>query len=290
MQAVPSRGRLGVREPRGPDERSSNQGPLAAPNTLQVRGPASLLQGDRARDLLTCGRGPDRVSGPRGAACRPGKGPRRARARARALACVKRPGAHGAPPRRRGWPARAPFPALSAAARPAAACRCSALQEQKGELRKRLSYTTHKLEKLETEFDSTRHYLEIELRRAQEELEKVTEKLRRYGGRGRARGAGPRDPPPEEPRPLLSCRSRSQMWRPRLSPASCPAQPSQAGRDPGSGYCQDRPFPGAPSSSVHPFSCILGGAAAWHTQPSPDPPWPTGALATIPWVSDRKRT
>ncbi|KAM5239927.1 brain-enriched guanylate kinase-associated protein isoform 4-T4 [Hipposideros larvatus] len=67
----------------------------------------------------------------------------------------------------------------SAAARPAAACRCSALQEQKGELRKRLSYTTHKLEKLETEFDSTRHYLEIELRRAQEELEKVTEKLRR---------------------------------------------------------------------------------------------------------------
>ncbi|XP_060015852.1 brain-enriched guanylate kinase-associated protein isoform X1 [Lagenorhynchus albirostris] len=68
---------------------------------------------------------------------------------------------------------------LSAAARPAAACRCSALQEQKGELRKRLSYTTHKLEKLETEFDSTRHYLEIELRRAQEELEKVTEKLRR---------------------------------------------------------------------------------------------------------------
>lgn len=56
---------------------------------------------------------------------------------------------------------------------------CSALQEQKGELRKRLSYTTHKLEKLETEFGSTRHYLEIELRRAQEELDKVTEKLRK---------------------------------------------------------------------------------------------------------------
>ncbi|XP_028927625.2 brain-enriched guanylate kinase-associated protein isoform X2 [Ornithorhynchus anatinus] len=53
------------------------------------------------------------------------------------------------------------------------------LPEQKGELRKRLSYTTHKLEMLESEFDSTRHYLEIELRRAQEELEKVTEKLRR---------------------------------------------------------------------------------------------------------------
>ncbi|XP_036061764.1 brain-enriched guanylate kinase-associated protein isoform X4 [Onychomys torridus] len=55
----------------------------------------------------------------------------------------------------------------------------SALQEQKGELRKRLSYTTHRLEKLETEFGSTRHYLEIELRRAQEELDKVTEKLRK---------------------------------------------------------------------------------------------------------------
>ncbi|XP_035422737.1 brain-enriched guanylate kinase-associated protein [Cygnus atratus] len=50
----------------------------------------------------------------------------------------------------------------------------STLQEQKGELRKRLSYTTHKLEMLETEFDSTRQYLEIELRRAQEELEKST--------------------------------------------------------------------------------------------------------------------
>uniref|UniRef100_A0A2K6M2R7 Brain enriched guanylate kinase associated n=1 Tax=Rhinopithecus bieti TaxID=61621 RepID=A0A2K6M2R7_RHIBE len=59
------------------------------------------------------------------------------------------------------------------------AAEVGACSEQKGELRKRLSYTTHKLEKLETEFDSTRHYLEIELRRAQEELEKVTEKLRR---------------------------------------------------------------------------------------------------------------
>ncbi|KAA8582114.1 hypothetical protein FQN60_008854, partial [Etheostoma spectabile] len=32
---------------------------------------------------------------------------------------------------------------------------------------------------VETEFDSTRQYLETELRRAQEELEKFTEKLRR---------------------------------------------------------------------------------------------------------------
>ncbi|KAG2457692.1 BEGIN protein, partial [Polypterus senegalus] len=55
---------------------------------------------------------------------------------------------------------------------------CS-LQEQKEDLRKRLTYTTHKLEMLESEFDSTRQYLETELRRAQEELEKLTEKLRR---------------------------------------------------------------------------------------------------------------
>ncbi|XP_075471183.1 brain-enriched guanylate kinase-associated protein isoform X2 [Ascaphus truei] len=55
----------------------------------------------------------------------------------------------------------------------------SSLQDQKEELQKRLSYTTHKLEMLETEFDSTRQYLETELRRAQEELDKVTEKLRR---------------------------------------------------------------------------------------------------------------
>uniref|UniRef100_A0AAY4DLZ8 Brain-enriched guanylate kinase-associated protein n=1 Tax=Denticeps clupeoides TaxID=299321 RepID=A0AAY4DLZ8_9TELE len=55
----------------------------------------------------------------------------------------------------------------------------SSLQEQKEDLRKRLSYTTQKLELLETEFDSTRQYLETELRRAQEELEKFTDKLRR---------------------------------------------------------------------------------------------------------------
>ncbi|XP_077322777.1 brain-enriched guanylate kinase-associated protein isoform X4 [Lithobates pipiens] len=55
----------------------------------------------------------------------------------------------------------------------------SSLQDQKEEVQKRLSYTTHKLEMLESEFDSTRQYLETELRRAQEELEKVTEKLRR---------------------------------------------------------------------------------------------------------------
>uniref|UniRef100_A0A4W5N4S4 Uncharacterized protein n=1 Tax=Hucho hucho TaxID=62062 RepID=A0A4W5N4S4_9TELE len=55
----------------------------------------------------------------------------------------------------------------------------SSLHDHKDDLRKRLSYTTHKLEMVESEFDSTRQYLETELRRAQEELEKFTDKLRR---------------------------------------------------------------------------------------------------------------
>ncbi|XP_066529495.1 brain-enriched guanylate kinase-associated protein isoform X1 [Hoplias malabaricus] len=55
----------------------------------------------------------------------------------------------------------------------------SSVQEQKEDLQKRLSYTTHKLEMLESEFDSTRQYLEAELLRAQVELEKCTEKLNR---------------------------------------------------------------------------------------------------------------
>ncbi|XP_039873655.1 brain-enriched guanylate kinase-associated protein isoform X2 [Simochromis diagramma] len=55
----------------------------------------------------------------------------------------------------------------------------SSLLEQKEDLRKRLNYTTHKLELLQSEFDSTRQYLETELRRAQEELDKFTDKLRR---------------------------------------------------------------------------------------------------------------
>ncbi|XP_077443917.1 brain-enriched guanylate kinase-associated protein isoform X3 [Stigmatopora argus] len=55
----------------------------------------------------------------------------------------------------------------------------SSMLEQKEELRKRLSYTTHKLELLQSEFDATRQYLETELRRAQEELDKFTDKLRR---------------------------------------------------------------------------------------------------------------
>ncbi|KAK0153371.1 Brain-enriched guanylate kinase-associated protein [Merluccius polli] len=55
----------------------------------------------------------------------------------------------------------------------------SSVHDHKEDLRKRLSFTTHKLEMVEMEFDSTRQYLETELRRAQEELDKFTDKLRR---------------------------------------------------------------------------------------------------------------
>ncbi|XP_016382666.1 brain-enriched guanylate kinase-associated protein-like [Sinocyclocheilus rhinocerous] len=58
-------------------------------------------------------------------------------------------------------------------------CLCSWLQEQKEDLRRRLGCTTHKLQQLQSEFESTRQYLETELRRAQDQLDKLTEKLRR---------------------------------------------------------------------------------------------------------------
>uniref|UniRef100_A0A672KPP9 Brain-enriched guanylate kinase-associated protein-like n=1 Tax=Sinocyclocheilus grahami TaxID=75366 RepID=A0A672KPP9_SINGR len=56
---------------------------------------------------------------------------------------------------------------------------CSSLQEQKEDLRRHLGCTTHKLQQLQSEFESTRQYLETELRRAQDQLDKFTERLRR---------------------------------------------------------------------------------------------------------------
>uniref|UniRef100_A0A672M7B8 Uncharacterized protein n=1 Tax=Sinocyclocheilus grahami TaxID=75366 RepID=A0A672M7B8_SINGR len=58
-------------------------------------------------------------------------------------------------------------------------CLCSWLQEQKEDLRRCLGCTTHKLQQLQSEFESTRQYLEMELRRAQDQLDKLSEKLRR---------------------------------------------------------------------------------------------------------------
>ncbi|XP_078503565.1 tight junction-associated protein 1 [Lissotriton helveticus] len=57
--------------------------------------------------------------------------------------------------------------------------RIQLLQHQNEELRRRLAYTTSKMETLEREVDSGRHYLEMELSRNQEELEKFKDKFRR---------------------------------------------------------------------------------------------------------------
>ncbi|XP_072544999.1 brain-enriched guanylate kinase-associated protein [Salminus brasiliensis] len=53
------------------------------------------------------------------------------------------------------------------------------MQDQKENLQKHLSHTTHKLEMLESEFDTTRQNLEKELQQAQEELDKFIDKLHR---------------------------------------------------------------------------------------------------------------
>lgn len=58
-------------------------------------------------------------------------------------------------------------------------CLCSCLREQTEDLRRRLGCSTHKLQTLQSESESTRQYLETELRRAQDQLDKFTEKLRR---------------------------------------------------------------------------------------------------------------
>ncbi|KAM3930675.1 tight junction-associated protein 1 isoform 2-T3 [Leptodactylus fuscus] len=53
------------------------------------------------------------------------------------------------------------------------------LQHQNDELRRRLAYTTTKMEAMEHEVDASRHYLEVELSRNREELEKLKDKFRR---------------------------------------------------------------------------------------------------------------
>ncbi|XP_075060604.1 tight junction-associated protein 1 [Mixophyes fleayi] len=53
------------------------------------------------------------------------------------------------------------------------------LQHQNDELRRSLAYATTKMEAMEHEVDASRHYLEIELSRSREELEKLKDKFRR---------------------------------------------------------------------------------------------------------------
>ncbi|XP_069464912.1 tight junction-associated protein 1 isoform X2 [Ambystoma mexicanum] len=62
---------------------------------------------------------------------------------------------------------------------PSDAARVQLLQHQNEDLRRRLAYTTSKIETMEREVDSGRHYLEMELVRNQEELEKFKDKFRR---------------------------------------------------------------------------------------------------------------
>ncbi|XP_007896428.1 tight junction-associated protein 1 isoform X2 [Callorhinchus milii] len=53
------------------------------------------------------------------------------------------------------------------------------LQQQNEELRRHLNHTTHKLEMMESDFESSRHYLETELNHAREEMDKLRDKFRR---------------------------------------------------------------------------------------------------------------
>ncbi|KAM9365250.1 tight junction-associated protein 1 [Pholidichthys leucotaenia] len=53
------------------------------------------------------------------------------------------------------------------------------LQQQNEGLRHRLSLCTHKMETMEAEFDGSRHYMEAELNRTRDDLDKMRDKFRR---------------------------------------------------------------------------------------------------------------
>uniref|UniRef100_A0A3B3DZW9 Tight junction associated protein 1 (peripheral) n=1 Tax=Oryzias melastigma TaxID=30732 RepID=A0A3B3DZW9_ORYME len=53
------------------------------------------------------------------------------------------------------------------------------LQQQNEDLRRRLSLSTQKMEAMEAEFDSGRHYMEAELSRTRDDLDKMRDKFRR---------------------------------------------------------------------------------------------------------------
>lgn len=56
---------------------------------------------------------------------------------------------------------------------------CRILQQQNEDIRRRLSQTTHKMEAMETEFETSRHYMQAELGRTRDDLEKMRDKFRR---------------------------------------------------------------------------------------------------------------
>ena len=53
------------------------------------------------------------------------------------------------------------------------------LQQQNEDLQRRLSHSTHKMEAMEAEFDGNRHYMEAELSRTRDDLDKMRDKFRR---------------------------------------------------------------------------------------------------------------
>ncbi|XP_049337160.1 tight junction-associated protein 1 isoform X2 [Astyanax mexicanus] len=53
------------------------------------------------------------------------------------------------------------------------------LQQQNEDLRRRLTQTTHKMEAMETEFETSRHYMQAEMGRTRDDLEKMRDKFRR---------------------------------------------------------------------------------------------------------------
>lgn len=53
------------------------------------------------------------------------------------------------------------------------------LQQQNEELRRRLSLSTHRMEGMEAEFDGSRRYMEAELSRTRDDLDKMRDKFRR---------------------------------------------------------------------------------------------------------------
>uniref|UniRef100_UPI003AAF02AB tight junction-associated protein 1-like n=1 Tax=Centroberyx gerrardi TaxID=166262 RepID=UPI003AAF02AB len=56
--------------------------------------------------------------------------------------------------------------------------RIKILQQQNEDLRRRLSLSTHKMEAMEAEFDGSRHYMEAELSRTRDDLDKMRDKFR----------------------------------------------------------------------------------------------------------------
>ncbi|MBN3297072.1 TJAP1 protein, partial [Amia calva] len=57
--------------------------------------------------------------------------------------------------------------------------RIKILQQQNEDLRRRLTYTTHKMEAMESELESSRHFMQAELGRSKDDLEKMKDKFRR---------------------------------------------------------------------------------------------------------------